>query len=179
MTLQAGFEPLLKSISGGDLNGLKHLLNTEQYSVNEEIRYYSEDDKNYIITPLYWAVKLNQKEMCGYLLKRGADPYMHMVYEFYPLHEACNSGNCGIVQEFVKNKCNLNKKNCDGDTPLHIACLRGHTRCIQLLLAAGASKFERNNKGQTPLQVAQFDQQKELYELFNTGMQQNGFFTCV
>lgn len=169
MTLQAGYEPLLKSISEGDLTTLKHLINTGKYSVNEEVRYYSEDDKNYIITPLYWAVKLNKREVCGYLLKHGADPYKHMVYEFYPLHEACNNGNYGIVQEFIRHSCNLNKKNCDGDTPLHIACLRGNIECIQLLVAAGASRCERNNKGQAPLQVAQFDQQKELYKLFNAG----------
>ncbi len=170
MTLQAGYDPLLRSITDGDLLTLKRLFSTGQYSINEEVCYYSEDEKNYVITPLYWAVKLNKREICRYLLKNGAEPFKHMVYEYYPLHEACNNGTHGIVQEFIDANCNLNKRNCDGDTPLHIACLRGHTECICLLLAAGASRNEKNKKGHTPLQVAQFDQQTELYRLFEIGM---------
>lgn len=176
MTLQAGFDPLFRAISEGDLETLEQLFCTGKFSVNEEVYYYSEDDKNYIITPLYWAVKLERREICGYLLQNGADPYRHAVYEYYPLHEACNKGNSGIVQEFIDANCNLNKPNCDGDTPLHIACLRGHKECIQLLLSAGASRNERNNKGHTPLQVAQFDQQTELYRLFEKGIYHNDIY---
>ena len=166
MTLQAGFEPLLKAISDGDLPALDRLFASGHYSVNSEIRYYSEDDKHYYITPLYWAVKVNQREVCRYLLRMGADPFNHMVYEYYPLHEACSRGSSGIVQEFIEAECRLDQPNCDGDTPLHIACLRGHIDCIQLLLSAGADRTVRNTKKQTPLEVAQYNNQTDLYKLF-------------
>ena len=169
MTLQPGFDPLFRSISDGDIPTLKRLFNSGRYSVNTEVWYYSEDEKNYIMTPLYWAVKLDQKEVCRFLLQNGADPFSHMVYEYYPLHEACNKGNVGIVQEFIDAGCNLNKPNCDGDTPLHISCLRGHTDCIRVLLNAGAKRSVLNNKGQTPLQVAHIYNQTDLYKLFERG----------
>lgn len=166
MTLQAGYEPLLEAISDGDLRSLDRLLNTNRYSVNAEIGYNSEDNKPYIITPLYWAVKVGQREVCRFLLQRGADPYRHMVYEYYPLHEACNRGDEGIVQEFISAHCNLEHPNCDGDTPLHIASMRGHLECIRLLLNAGVDRTKQNVKGQTPLQAAQYTNQTDLYKLF-------------
>ena len=166
MTLQAGYEPLLEAISDGDLRSLDRLLNTNRYSVNAEICYNSEDNKPYIITPLYWAVKVGQREVCRFLLQRGADPYRHMVYEYYPLHEACNRGDEGIVQEFISAHCNLEHPNCDGDTPLHIASMRGHLECIRLLLNAGVDRTKQNVKGQTPLQAAQYTNQTDLYKLF-------------
>lgn len=166
MTLQAGYEPLLEAIRDANIPCLERLLSSKQFSVNTEIPYQSEDGKPYIITPLYWAVKLEQPEICRFLLENNADPYRHMVYEYYPLHEACNRGNSNIVQEFILSGCDLNHPNSDGDTPLHIASMRGHVDCIKLLLSAGVNRTLRNSKGETPLQAAQFTNQTDLYKLF-------------
>ena len=166
MTLQAGYEPLLEAIRDADIPALDRLLLTGKYTVNTEIPYQSEDGKTYLITPLYWAVKVKQKDVCRYLLQKRADPYLHMVYEYYPLHEACNCGYKEIVHEFIKSRCDLSRTNCDGDTPLHIASMRGHTECIRLLLNAGADHTIRNSKGETPLQAAQYNNQADLHKLF-------------
>lgn len=166
MTLQAGYEPLLEAIRDADIPALDGLLSSNQFSVNTEIPYESEDGKPYLITPLYWAVKLGQRDVCRYLLQKNADPYRHMVYEYYPLHEACNRGDKDIVQEFIWAGCDLNQPNCDGDSALHIACMRGNVDCIRLLLSAGVNRMVRNVKGETPLQTAQFTNQTDLHKLF-------------
>lgn len=167
MTFQTGFEPLLKAITDNNKTTLEGLLKPGGgYSVNAEIPYKSEDGKQYIVTPLYWAVKLGHRELCRYFLRRGADPYRHMVYEYYPLHQACNQGHKGIIDEFITARCNLDKRNCDGDTPLHIAAMRGHRECVRLLLEAGADFNLTNAKGQTPLQAGQYNNHTHLYDLF-------------
>lgn len=166
MTLRAGYEPLLEAIRDADIPSLERLLSTNQYSVNTEIGYQSEDGKPYIITPLYWAVKVDQPSVCRFLLHKKADPYRHMVYEYYPLHEACSRGNKDIVQEFIWAGCNLDQPNCDGDTPLHIASMRGHVECIKLLLNAGANHKARNSKGETPLEAGRYTNQTDLHKLF-------------
>jgi hypothetical protein len=175
MTLQAGYEPLLEAIRDGNVPALKHILYSKQYSVNTEIPYISEDGKTYLLTPLYWAVKTGQKDICQLLLQENADPYLHMVYEYYPLHEACNRGDKGIVEVFVKSGCDLNRTNCDGDTPLHIASMRGHIDCIRLLLMAGVDHTVKNIKGQTPLQTAQYTNQTDLHKLFELFQRENTF----
>ena len=137
------------------------------YDVNDEIPYIFEDRKRYIVTPLYWAVRHRRPEICKYLLQNGAKPYAHMVYEYYPLHEACNRGFHKIVQLFVDAKCDLDRVTSDLDTPLHIACIRDHVECINLLLRAGADCKLKNKAGRTALEEATYHNHHDLVKLFH------------
>lgn len=166
MSFETGFDRLLEAIQKGNTTLLERLLTTTQYTVNQRIPYRSEEGKRYNITPLYWAVKSRQKEVCRYLLRKGANPWDSMVYGYYPMHEACNQGDENIVEEFISAKCDLNKPNADLDTPLHIACMRGHIGCITKLLKAGANPSLRNSKGHTALESAQYNNQHDLFPLF-------------
>lgn len=166
MSYEATYEPLLSAIRDGDISTVDRYLTSAQYSVNSDIPYRSEDGKHYILSPLYWAVKYGHRDMCRYLLRKGADPWAHMVYEYYPLHEACNRGCAGILQEFISAGIGLDRTNSDQDTPLHIACMRGHIECVKLLLSAGADQKIRNIRGQTPLEAARFNGHADLCKLF-------------
>ena len=166
MSFESGFDHLLEAIQEGNLTALDRLIRTTQYTVNQKIPYRSEEGKRYIITPLYWAVKSRQREVCRYLLRNGANPWKHMVYDYYPLHQACNQGDGGIVEEFINAGCNLDIVNIDRDTALHIACMRGNIECITKLLQAGANPSLRNAKGQTPLEAAQYTNQYDIFPLF-------------
>lgn len=160
------YERLLYTIQHGEDREAIALFASSVYDVNEEIPYIFEDMKRYTITPLYWAVRHRRSKLCKYLLKNGARPYQHAVYEYYPLHEACNRGYQEVVQEFVDAKCELNVVTIDMDTPLHISCMRGHIGCVHVLLQAGASYTTKNKAGHTPLEVALYYKHDDLVELF-------------
>ena len=168
MSFESGYDQLLETIQEGKLKSLERLILWDKlYSVNEKIPFRSEEGKQYIITPLYWAVRSRQREICRYLLKNGANPWKHMVYDYYPLHQACSQGDTAIVEEFINSSgCNLDIVNIDCDTALHIACMRGHIECVTKLLQAGANPSLRNAKGHTPLEAAQYNNHGDLFPLF-------------
>ena len=103
MSFESGYDQLLETIQEGKLKSLERLILWDKlYSVNEKIPFRSEEGKQYIITPLYWAVRSRQREICRYLLKNGFtlveefinssgcnldNPWKHMVYDYIPLHQ--------------------------------------------------------------------------------------------
>ena len=161
------FERLLNKIRYGTEKDAISLFSNEQYNVNLEIEYVFEDRMMYKITPLNWAVRFNKTALCKFLLDHGARPYCNLVYEYYPLHEACCRGFDKIVTIFIELKCDLNKTTpTDKDTPLHIACVRGNVGCVNLLLSANANPNLRNAVGHTPLEAAVYNSQDDLVKLF-------------
>ena len=165
MAFDFKYEPLLRTIQYGESKDAIALFQKNTYDVNQEIPYIFEDRRRYIVTPLYWAVRHRRVKICSYLLKHGARPYDHMVYEYYPLHEACDRGYDEIVQEFIDAKCNLNQVTPDKDTPLHIACVRGYIQCVHILLRGGADCNVRNKANHTPLEEALYHNHHELVKL--------------
>ena len=166
MAYDLKYDQLLKTVQYGNESGAIALFEGGLYSVNQEIDYLFEDGKQFTVTPLYWAVRHNCPKVCKYLLGKEARPYAAMVYEYYPLHEACNRGYDKIVQEFVDAKCDLDRTNSDKDTPLHIACMRGHIQCVHILLRACSDCTIKNNLGHTPLQGAVYYGYVGLVDLF-------------
>lgn len=173
MAYDPKYDKLLRAIERGKQSDVITLFERRQHDVNEAIHYLFEDGKRFTVTPLYWAVRHNCPKVCKYLLSKGARPYGAMVYEYYPLHEACNRGYDEVVQEFVNARCEVDKVNRDADTPLHVACMRGHIQSVHVLLRAGSDCNLRNKLGHTPLQCAVYHDRNDLVELFkahNKGM---------
>lgn len=173
MAYDLKFDRLLRAIQNGEETDAISFFERKLYDVNEAINYLFEDGKRFTVTPLYWAVRHNCPKVCNYLLTKGARPYGTLVYEYYPLHEACSRGYDKVVQEFVNARCEVDKMNNDSDTPLHIACMRGHIQCVHILLWAGSDCNLRNKLGHTPLQCAVYHDRNDLVELFkahNKGM---------
>lgn len=173
MTYNLKYDTLLTSIERGDARDTINLFKSSSYDVNTEIPYIFEDRRQYTVTPLYWAVRHRRPKICHYLLRNGANPYHHLVYEYYPLHEACDRGYDDIVQEFISAKCDLNRVTNDMDSPLHIACMRSHIECVHILLRAGADCNLRNKMLRTPLQEALYHNHHELIKLFEAYDQGN------
>lgn len=160
-------EKMLDTIRGGTEKEAIALFSEDGYDVNTKVDYTFDDRKRYVVTPLAWAVRYKRPQLCRYLLRNGADPYSNLVYDYYPLHEACNKGFSDIVQIFIDLKCNIDRVTSDHHSPLHIACMRGNIECARLLLEAGADRQIRNKKGQTALELGVYHGQGDLYRLFS------------
>ena len=193
-------EALLAAIQKRRLEDVKQLFSSGKFSVNEEIPYIFEDGKKEIITPLFWASRYNRPSICSYLLRSGADPYKHMVFDLYPLHEACDKGYSEVVEAFVGGSgrgtagngssasrargrhghlCDVNGVTKDLDTPLHVACSRGHIQCAHILLSANADTSMRNLAGRNPLETAVHHGHNDLARLFKAHGHERELFVAV
>ena len=157
---------MLDTIQYGSVDESIQLFSRKGYDVNSEIEYVFDDRKKYNVTPLYWAVRHRKPKLCKYLLEKGARPFNNLVFEYFPLHEACSRGYGDVLNVFIEAKVDLNKTTPDGDTPLHIASMRGHIDCVHLLLKAGANVSVCNTAGRTPIQEALYQHQDDLIQLF-------------
>lgn len=161
------YERVLNVIQYGPEKDAVGLFSTEQYGINQEIEYVFDDRKMYKVTPLNWAVRHNKPGLCRYLLEHGARPYSNLVYEYFPLHEACSRGYDAVVTVFIESGIDLDKPTpVDLDTPLHIACMRGNIGCVHLLLRGNVGTNLRNRAGHTPLEAAVYHDQDDLAKLF-------------
>ncbi len=160
-------EKMLDTIRLGTENEAIALFSDGGYDVNTKVEYTFDDRKKYLVTPLAWAVRYKRPQLCRYLLKNGADPYSTLIYDYYPLHEACNRGFNDIVKIFIDMKCDINRVTSDNHSPLHIACMRGNIECARLLLDSGANKNVRNNNGRNPLELGIYHGQSDLHQLFS------------
>lgn len=161
------YERLLNVIRCGTEKDAICLFSSEQYSVQLEIEYVFEDRMMYKVTPLNWAVRYNKPKLCKFLLDHGARPFSNLVYEYYPLHEACSRGFDAIVAIFIEKRCDLNRPTpTDQDTPLHVACMRGNVGCVHLLLRSNANPLLRNAAGHNALETAVYNNQDDLAKLF-------------
>ena len=157
---------MLDTIQYGSVAESIQLFSRKGYDVNLEVEYLFDDRKKYNVTPLYWAVRHRKPKLCKFLLEQGARPFNNLVFEYYPLHEACNRGYGDVLKVFIEAKVDLNKTTPDSDTPLHIASMRGHIECVHLLLKAGADTSICNKAGRTPVQEALYQHQDDLIQLF-------------
>ena len=176
VSVQPRYERLLRAVQYSSTPDVVTLFTTGVYDINQDIEYIFEDRKKYTVTPLYWSVRYHRTRVCKYLLENGALPYAHMVYEYYPLHEACDKGYEDIAEVFINAKCNLDRTTNDLDTPLHIACMRGHIPCVHVLLRGGADRSKKNKDGHTPLQAALYHGHHDLTNLFK--LHNMGEFPC-
>jgi len=100
-------------------------------------------------TPLHWAILGRQEDVVKILVNNGAET--HTVLYF-----AAREGHCGVIEELLKSKADVNAKSSNGRTPLHKAASHAHKDAVKLLLNNGAEVNAKDGKGRTPLHCAAF-----------------------
>uniref|UniRef100_A0A094ZSW2 Ankyrin repeat and death domain-containing protein 1B n=1 Tax=Schistosoma haematobium TaxID=6185 RepID=A0A094ZSW2_SCHHA len=93
------------------------------------------------ITPLFWAVYNNYKNVAHYLLNMGAKHNRVTKNGMTPFLIAASKGNELLMEILVKRNCNVNATDLDnsGCSPLHLACENNQQHCVRLLLETGAN----------------------------------------
>ncbi len=165
--------------SAGDLNSLKHWIETKQRDPNQQ-------DRNGR-TPLHWAAGRGNKNIVQYLLKHNASVNIqdndgctalarasskkhHEIvnillkqqakaiitdrYGKYPLHWA--AGNCAKSTQLLLKACPtiVDKQDKTGQSPLGWACGSNNLQATKVLLQHGATPNIADKHGQTPLHQA-------------------------
>ena len=72
----------------------------------------------------------------------------------YSVLEAAAAGNEGVLQARIREGCNVNQVDEEGNTALHLAARAGKVNCIKLLLHAGADPMMQGPGGKTALDWA-------------------------
>jgi len=67
------------------------------------------------------------------LLDNGADVNIVNKDNRTPLHFAAQEGHCGVMEDIVNKKANIQAKDIDGKTPLHDAAFGGHIDAVKML----------------------------------------------
>ena len=106
------------------------------------------------LTPLIFAILKRNKELCAYLISKGADTNFEGEYNFKPLIIASIYGYTDICKLLIENGANVNATyyigGCQmveefGFTALMIATIKGHKEICELLIDAGA-ELDVSNK---------------------------------
>ncbi len=72
----------------------------------------------------------------------------------YSIIEASAVGNKEVVAARIKEGCDVNQKDENGDTALHLAVQKGAADCVSILLKGGADPMITNAEGKTALQIS-------------------------
>jgi ankyrin repeat protein len=120
-------------------------------------------------TPLYWAAREDNIEICEILLSHGADINAATPDGWTPLHTAVYNKNPRIVVLLIEKGADVNVKNSDSETPLHWAARRGEKGLIEPLIAKGAALDARDNNGKTPLDWTDDSEVIKLLNQYKSG----------
>lgn len=118
-------------------------------------------------SPLFCAIRSEQKETVEWLLANGADVNYAIkdpekrkdwngVDGQTPLFAAIDFGreDTDIVKLLLKHGAQINIKATDGETPLHHAVTKQNKRMVEVLLSNGADVNAKDNSGKMPLTLA-------------------------
>lgn len=148
--------PLHRAVRDENLGNVKTFL--EKYP--DQVNARDETGR----TPLYWAAREDNIEICEILLSHGADVNAATPDGWTPLHTAVYNKNPRIVVLLIEKGADVNVKNSDSETPLHWAARRGEKALIEPLIAKGAALDARDNNGKTPLD---WTEDSEVIKLLN------------
>lgn|GEM_PF-6994723 len=110
------------------------------------------------VTPLAYAIGLNQEKMVEILLGAGCDittPISGEGRTFTYLHAACSDASPAIIDRLIKAGAPIDAVNSVGATPLIVAAKGGLSANVKTLIAAGADVNKKDNTGLTALDWAQ------------------------
>ncbi len=131
---------IVESVWSSDLDGLRR-----QLQAGANPNYYHEH-----LTPLLWAIRLNQPNMADLLLDFGADP--GAVDKRY-MQNAIHAGVSAQLPTPILNRLllgnDVNKGDNTGMTPLMLAAKSGSRELVSYLLANGADPriYDRYSNG--------------------------------
>ncbi len=92
------------------------------------------------ITPLYWAVRKNHRDVAELLIKKGAKVQVKDWRGWTPLHYAAGGDKRGMAQLLIAKGADVNAKDNSGETALSVAKGKGHTEIVELLRKHGAKE---------------------------------------
>eukprot|EP01118_Nematostelium_gracile_P018087 TRINITY_DN790_c0_g1_i1.p1 TRINITY_DN790_c0_g1~~TRINITY_DN790_c0_g1_i1.p1 ORF type:complete len:175 (+),score=44.47 TRINITY_DN790_c0_g1_i1:310-834(+) len=140
--------PLHDAVKNSDAK-LVEMLITKGSLVNAR----DKEDVGY--TPLQYAIQKNDLNLVRILLqnsalidKRGgqnSQTGLHIAIEY--------DASLPLVEELIKHGCDIDSKDCRGNTPLHYAAFHGRISILKILLNIGAAVTE-NYTSMTPLDLA-------------------------
>jgi hypothetical protein len=79
-----------------------------------------------------------------------------------PLHYACSTSDCMIIERLLQRNGNVNAATHTGWTPLHIAAVKGDTSVIQFLLSNKADPTLKTVENKLPSDLAKNRKAKKL-----------------
>ncbi|KAK6500072.1 hypothetical protein TWF481_010430 [Arthrobotrys musiformis] len=102
------------------------------------------------------AVRSNSKDVVGFLIDKGADleGVDDTDYGRTALFYAAKQGNEGSVRALVEAGADLEAHDKNGDTPLSVSARDNHKAVVEFLLNRGAYIETKNKYGRTPLFIA-------------------------
>lgn len=106
------------------------------------------------VTPLHIAAAMNNRELTGLLITRGADVSAKTDAGFTPLHWAAGRDAEITADMLITMGANVNTASTNRITPLHWAASRNATNVVKLLIDKGASLERETSEGLTALHWA-------------------------
>ncbi|KAI8440667.1 hypothetical protein MSG28_001866, partial [Choristoneura fumiferana] len=150
-------EPAARDYSGFDI------VKATQYGAFDRVRELVEagwdvnQPDHETVTLLHWAAINNRREICAYLLARGAAvDAVGGELRATPLHWAARQGHLEAAVLLVRAGADLARRDAEGCAALHLAAQFGHTAvCAYLVAAGGAGAADAGDAGgMTPLMWA-------------------------
>jgi hypothetical protein len=118
------------------------------------------------VSPLYSAIRRNQKQVVELLIRFGARLDIRTKQGTTVLHEAVKRRNRHIVRILSRNGADLEAvvegDLYDGCTSVHLAVVNQDQKMVNLLLSIGASSTVASKHGWTPLDFALLDRQADI-----------------
>lgn len=129
---------------------------------NENLRNYNKDVVNVNkcnvdgYAPIHVASKHGRTEILRLILDYGAKVNKKTYNNSKSaLHLACINNKIDAMRELLKcGDCDIDIKDCNGDTPLHDAVHFNNEKIVDILLINGANLNVKNNNGHLPLTIA-------------------------
>jgi len=107
------------------------------------------------MTALHWAVRSDDADMVGVLMRAGANVNAANRYGITPLTLAATNGNAVIARTLLKAGANPNAAAADGQTVLMTAARSGSAEVVGALIETGATvNVSEQWQGQTALMLA-------------------------
>jgi ankyrin repeat protein len=106
-------------------------------------------------TALHWAVRADDAEMVGLLIRAGATVQVANRYGITPLWLAAVNGNAAMIDVLLEAGADVNAALPSGETPLLVAARTGKADAVRTLIARGADVHRKEGEfGQTALMLA-------------------------
>ena len=161
-------EQFLTAAEDGELDKLKRL-----FAENPDLLMAQDRDK---YTALHRAAYNDRKEVCQWLLDKGANPEMRTADGWTPLHCAACWGNFEIVAILLRRGVDINSRTEGKIVPLHLAINsskddphKQYMTVKYLLEAPGIEMNAVNKAGDTPLTLARRTR-SQILELLESHM---------
>lgn len=131
------------------------------------------------LTPLYYAVQMNEFDKVKILLEHGANPNESYTYNDQLIYTAINNNNANITKLLIEHGVNINCINYMNGSPLHLAVSKNDLNLVKLLLENKAfvniktqyhdtlrpAGTHYNDFGKTPLHIAVHDKNIKIISL--------------